>query len=94
MDIKNMKGRTVPADDKMEAFYQDSLTAIARIAREKYGDQPKVIHIVALLARATGMAICAAKPEEHDLAAQTALANIEYSIERYATGVPNPMTNQ
>jgi hypothetical protein len=79
MRIRNTRGVVVKADDKMEAFYADCLNAIAKIAREKYGDQPKVLHMIAVLSRAVGMMLC---------------ANIDYALENFASGEPSPMTKQ
>ena len=82
------------ADEKLEAFYSDSLTAIAKIAREKYGDEPRVIHMIAALSKAVGMMICAAFPNERELALKTAHANIDEAIKQYASGEASPMTKQ
>lgn len=94
MRIRNTKGVVVQADEKMEAFYADCLSAIAKIAREKYGDQPKVLHMIAALSRAVGMMLCACFPNERESARDIADANIDYSLEHFAAGAPSPMTKQ
>lgn len=92
--VKNQQGRVVPTTLKQEEFYRECMTAIAKIAREKYGDKPRVLDMIALLGRACGMMICAAYPNERDLARQTAIANIDHSVANFAAGEPSPMTKQ
>lgn len=94
MCIRNTKDVVVQADEKMEAFYADSLNAIAKIAREKYGDQPKVLHMIAALSRSVGMMLCACFPNEREQARDVADANIDYALEHFASGEPSPMTKQ
>lgn len=83
-----------PASAKMEAFYHDALMSIAKIAREKYGDEPKVLHMIAGLSKAVGMMICACHPNERDLARETANLNIDDAVRRYAAGERSPMSRQ
>lgn len=94
MHMRNTKGVVVKADEKMEAFYADCLNAIAKIAREKYGDHPKVLHMIAAMSRAVGMLLCACFPNERDQARDIADANIDYALEHFASGAPSPMTKQ
>jgi|DEB19_MinimDraft_3_1074340.scaffolds.fasta_scaffold16004_2 hypothetical protein len=94
MRVRNTKGVVVKADEKMEAFYADCLNAIAKIAREKYGDHPKVLHMIAAMSRAVGMLLCACFPNERDQARDIADANIDYALEHFASGAPSPMTKQ
>jgi len=83
-----------PASAKMEAFYHDVLVSMAKIAREKYGDEPKVIHMIVALSKGVGMFICAAFPNERDLARETAIVNMDDAVKRYAAGEPSPMSRQ
>jgi hypothetical protein len=94
MRIRNTRGVVVKADERMEAFYADCLNAIAKIAREKYGDNPKVLHMIAALSRAVGMMLCACFPNEREQARDIADANIDYAVEHFAAGEPSPMTKQ
>ena len=94
MRIRNTRGVVVQADDKMEAFYADCLNAMAKIAREKYGDRPKVLHMIAALSRAVGMMLCACFPNEREQARDVADANIDYALENFANGEASPMTKQ
>lgn len=94
MRIRNTKSVIVQADEKMEAFYADCLNAIAKIAREKYGDHPKILHMIAATSRATGMLLCACFPNEREQARDIADANIDYALEHFASGAPSPMTKQ
>ena len=94
MRIRNTKGVVVQADEKMEAFYADCLNAIAKIAREKYGEHPKVLHMIAAMSRAVGMLLCACFPNEREQARYIADANIDYALEHFASGAPSPMTKQ
>lgn len=89
-----MKAKVQPASAKLEAFYRDSLIAMAKIAREKYGDEPKVLHMIAALGKACGMMVCSCFPNERDLARQTAIINMDDAIKRYAEGEPSPMSRQ
>lgn len=83
-----------PASDKLEAFYHDSLMAISKIAREKYGNEPKVLHIIAALSKAVGMCVCACYPNERELARENAIVNMDDAIRRYAEGEPSPISRQ
>jgi hypothetical protein len=94
MRIRNTRGGVVQADERMEAFYADCLSAIAKIAREKYGDQPKVFHMIAALSRAIGMMLCACFPNEREQARDVSDANIDYALEHFGNGEPSPMTKQ
>lgn len=94
MRIRNTRGVVVKADERMEAFYSDCLSAIAKIAREKYGDHPKVLHMIAALSRAVGMMLCACFPNEREQARDIADANIDYALEHFASGEVSPMTKQ
>jgi hypothetical protein len=94
MHIRNRRGVVVQADERMEAFYADCLNAIAKIAREKYGDQPKVLHMIACLSRAVGMMLCACFPNEREQARDFADANVDYALEHFAAGETSPMTKQ
>lgn len=94
MRIRNTRGVVVQADARMEAFYADCLNAIAKIAREKYGDQPKVLHMIAALSRAVGMMLCSCFPNEREHARDIADANIDYALEHFAAGDASPMTKQ
>lgn len=89
-----MTAKIQPESAKLEAFYRDALTAIAKIAREKYGDEPKVLHMIAALSKAVGMMVCACFPSERDLARETAILNMDNAIKKYAEGEPSPMTRQ
>lgn len=89
-----MTPKVQPASAKLEAFYHDALMAIAKIAREKYGDEPKVLHMIAGLSKAIGMMVCACFPNERDLARETAILNMDEAIKRYAEGEPSPMIKQ
>jgi hypothetical protein len=94
MRIRNTRGVVVQADQKMEEFYSDCLNSMAKIAREKYGDQPKVLHMIAALSRGVGMMLCACFPNERDQARDVSDANIDYALEKFAGGDPSPMTKQ
>jgi hypothetical protein len=89
-----MTAKIQPASAKMEAFYRDALVAVVQVAREKYGDEPKVIHMIAGLSKAVGMMVCACFPNERDLARETAIINMDDAIKRYAKGEPSPMAKQ
>lgn len=89
-----MSSKVQPASAKLEAFYSDCLTVIAKIAREKYGNEPKVLHMIAALSKANGMLVCACFPNERDIARETAILNMDDAIERYSKGEPSPMTPQ
>lgn len=89
-----MTAKVQPASAKLEAFYRDALMAISKIAREKYGDEPKVLHMIAALSKAVGMMVCACYPNERDLARETAIVNMDDAIKRYAEGEPSPMVKQ
>lgn len=89
-----MTAKVQPASAKLEAFYHDALMAVSKIAREKYGDEPKVLHMIAGLSKAVGMMVCACYPNERDLARETAILNMDDAIKRYAEGEPSPMTEQ
>lgn len=89
-----MTAKIPPASPKLEAFYHDALVAIAKIAREKYGDEPRVLHMIAGLSKAVGLMVCACMPNERDLARETAILNMDDAIKRYAEGWPSPMTRQ
>ncbi len=82
------------ASEKMEAFYADALNGIAKLAREKYNDEPTVLHMIAGLSKAVGMMVCACYPNERDLARATAIANMDSAIKEYSEGAPSPMTKQ
>ena len=94
MRIRNTRGVVVQADERMEAFYRDCLSAIAKIAREKYGDHPKVLHMIAALSRGVGMLLCACFPNEREQARAIADANIDYALDNFASGEVSPMTKQ
>jgi hypothetical protein len=94
MRVRNTRGVVVQADAKMEAFYADCLNAIAKIAREKYGNQPKVLHMIAALSRAVGMMLCSCFPNEREPARDIADANIDYALDHYTSGETSPMTKQ
>ncbi|HEX7881673.1 MAG TPA: hypothetical protein VF499_02925 [Afipia sp.] len=94
MEIRNTRGVVVQADEKMEAFYADCLNSMAKIAREKYGDSPRVLHMIAALSRGVGMMLCACFPNERDMARNISDANIDYALEKFAAGEPSPMTKQ
>lgn len=94
MEIKNTKMVTVQADERMEAFYTDVLYSMAKIAREKYGDSPRVLHMIAALSRGVGMLLCACYPNEREQARMIADANIDFALEKFASGEPSPMTRQ
>lgn len=85
---------TQSASPKLEAFYKDVLEGVAKLAREKYKDEPTVLHMVAGMSKAVGMLICACHPNERDLARATADANIDGALEEFAQGSPSPMTKQ
>lgn len=89
-----MKTKIQPASPKLEAFYHDVLMAVAKIAREKYGDEPKVLHMIAGLSKAVGMMVCAGFPNERGLARETAIVNMDDAIKRYAEGEPSPMAQK
>lgn len=89
-----MTAKVQPASAKLEAFYHDALMAVAKIAREKYGDEPKVLHMIAGLSKAVGMMVCACFPNERDLARETAIVNMDDAIKRYAEGEASPMAKQ
>lgn len=83
-----------PASAKLEVFYADALKAVAKVAREKYGDEPKVLHMLAAFGKACGMFVCACYPNERDMARETAILNMDDAISRYAAGEPSPMSEQ
>lgn len=89
-----MTAKIQPTSAKLEAFYSEALTSIAKIARERYGDEPKVLHMIAALSKAVGMMVCACFPNERDLARETAVVNMDDAIKRYAEGQPSPMVKQ
>lgn len=93
-NVVGPRARVQQASAKMEAFYHDALMSIAKIAREKYGDEPKVLHMIAGLSKAVGMMICACYPNERDLARETAIVNMDDAVKRYAAGEPSPMSLQ
>jgi hypothetical protein len=84
----------IPASPELEAFYSESLSSIAAIAR-KHGDKAKVIDMVQVLAKGVGMLLCACFPNERDLARQIAIENIDEAVKRHAEGAnPPPMSKQ
>lgn len=89
-----MSAKVQPASAKLEAFYKDALIAVAKVARERYGDEPKVLHMLAAFGKACGMFVCACYPNERDLARETAIVNMDDAIKRYAEGEPSPMNKQ
>lgn len=93
-DAPAPRAKVQHASAKLEAFYRDSLIAMAKIAREKYGDEPKVLHMIAALGKAAGMMVCACFPNERELARETAIVNMDDAIKRYAQGEPSPMRKQ
>lgn len=83
----------VPTTPELEAFYRESLEAIARIAR-KHGDTATVLNMIAVLGKAIGMMICACYPNERDLAQALAVENIDLAIRNHSEGEPSPMEKQ
>lgn len=88
-----MKGKIIEASADIEAFYADSLKSIARLAKGKYKNSPKVIHMIACLGKAQGMLIAACEPGERRQGRETAIKNMDLALGTYAlTSQKSPMS--
>lgn len=82
--------KTKTASPELEAFYRESMEALAFIAR-KHGDKASVGDMISVLGKAMGRFVVSCVPKERNRARRMAINNMDEEIKTFAK-LPLPFT--